>query len=84
MIHSELGFLMFDKEGFSISVINRESKLNTIDLMKRCFFRYYENYSVYTSIGEIKAIVRICNEVAYIDEMDFVSNINYEELFKGK
>ncbi|MCU5282105.1 hypothetical protein P7D15_01840 [Bacillus cereus] len=78
----ELGFLMLDKEGFSISVINRETKLNVITLLKRCFFSSCENYSVYTSMGEVKVSVMIYDEIAFIDEMDFISNVNYEELLK--
>ena len=79
-IYYELGFLMLDKEGFSISVINRETKLNTLDLIKRCFFSSCENYSVYTSMGDVKVSVMMYDEIAFIDEMDFISNVNYEEL----
>ncbi|MDX5808446.1 hypothetical protein [Bacillus cereus group sp. BfR-BA-02730] len=79
-IRYELGFLMLDKEGFSISVINRETELNVITILKRCFFSFCENYSVYTSMGEVKVSVMIYDEIAFVDEMDFISNVNYEEL----
>ncbi|HFJ9376609.1 TPA: hypothetical protein ACGW65_000861 [Bacillus paranthracis] len=81
-IRYELGFLMLDKEGFSISMINRETELNVITLLKRCLFSSCENYRVYTSMGEVKVSVMIYDEIAFIDEMDFISNVNYEELLK--
>ncbi|MFJ8528441.1 hypothetical protein [Bacillus sp. NPDC094106] len=81
-IHCNLSFIVDEWKGFSISLINRESKLHVMNLIKRCFGRYYEKYNVYTSTGEYTVVMKICSDLVYIDHVERVSTLNYKELIE--